>query len=56
MDETATLERPERSAGDRTENFGFLLMPEFPIYAFILATEALRRRQPERQSSFFPRT
>jgi AraC family carnitine catabolism transcriptional activator len=42
VDETAILERAERSAGDRTENFGFLLMPEFPIYAFILATEALR--------------
>jgi AraC family carnitine catabolism transcriptional activator len=27
---------------DRTEKFGFLLLPEFPVYAFILATEALR--------------
>lgn len=31
-----------RAEGDRTEKFGFLLLPEFPAYAFILATEALR--------------
>lgn len=39
--------RPGASNGsrldaDRTERFGFLLLPEFPAYAFILATEALR--------------
>jgi len=27
---------------DRTERIGFLLLPEFPVYAFVLATEALR--------------
>src|SRR5581483_4485798 len=26
----------------RTERIGFLLMPEFPVYAFVLAIEALR--------------
>jgi len=31
---------PERSP--QTERIGFLLMPEFPVYAFILAIEALR--------------
>ena len=31
-----------RLDADRTEKFGFLLLPEFPAYAFILATEALR--------------
>jgi len=27
---------------DRTERIGLLLLPEFPLYAFVLATEALR--------------
>lgn len=34
---------PSESTGtEPTEKFGFLLLPEFPMYAFILATEALR--------------
>jgi len=31
-----------KDSSGKTETFGFLLMPEFPIYAFILAVEALR--------------
>ena len=30
------------SENDATEEIGFLLLPEFPIYALILAVEALR--------------
>jgi AraC family transcriptional regulator, carnitine catabolism transcriptional activator len=32
----------ELVGAESTEKFGFLLLPEFPMYAFILATEALR--------------
>ncbi len=32
----------EGKGRDRTERIGFLLLPEFPLYAFVLATEALR--------------
>src|SRR5687768_6438377 len=42
MGQMAMKGLPESGAADRTENFGFLLLPEFPVYAFILATEALR--------------
>ena len=42
MGQMAMKGLPDSGATDRTENFGFLLLPEFPIYAFILATEALR--------------
>ena len=33
---------PEIKASRQTETIGFLLLPEFPIYAFVLAIEALR--------------
>jgi len=33
---------PEPASTAQTETIGFLLVPEFPIYAFILAIEALR--------------
>jgi AraC family carnitine catabolism transcriptional activator len=33
---------PEDSGSATTETVGFLLLPEFPAYAFVLATEALR--------------
>jgi AraC family transcriptional regulator, carnitine catabolism transcriptional activator len=32
----------EGKGADHTESIGFLLLPEFPVYAFVLATEALR--------------
>src|ERR1700675_4253876 len=32
----------EARGSAQTERIGFLLMPEFPVYAFILAIEALR--------------
>jgi AraC family transcriptional regulator, carnitine catabolism transcriptional activator len=35
-------EADRNAGGEPTEKFGFLLLPEFPMYAFILATEALR--------------
>ncbi|MCB1501294.1 MAG: GlxA family transcriptional regulator [Bauldia sp.] len=42
---TPPLSRPlpaDLPASPQTERIGFLLLPEFPIYAFILAMEALR--------------
>ncbi len=39
---SVTSHKHEIKEFGQTETFGFLLMPEFPIYAYILATEALR--------------